>query len=131
MPRPVCVPRASGAGVANGYRRRCDKKDIVIVRRAIPTVQPPSIWPPPIRPPAIWGPVTGRTWRALPVAFLLLFIGCQPSPELLQADQQSCQRGSAAACERLAQARGSDAQENDIAPPVRSRDIVRAILAGM
>ena len=62
---------------------------------------------------------------------VLVLAGCEPAhpPEFLQTLRRNCEQGSAEACLML---NSVDADEDsDISPPIRSREIVQAILAGM
>ncbi len=66
-------------------------------------------------------------------ALLFLLAGCDTAkPNFLEVIQRNCKQGSAEACEMLAAVSPAVTNEDtDIAPPVHSRDIVQAILAGM
>jgi hypothetical protein len=62
---------------------------------------------------------------------LLLLVGCEQAspPNFLQTLRGNCEHGSAEACSML---NTVDPDEDpDISPPIRSREIVQAILAGM
>ena len=62
---------------------------------------------------------------------VLLLAGCQPAPApgFLQTLRRNCDQGSADACSML---NTVDPDEDaDISPPIHSREIVQAILAGM
>ena len=70
----------------------------------------------------------------LPVwaVYLLLLAGCgAPKPNFLEVIQRNCDQGNAEACEMLASLSSAANEDVAIAPPLYSRDIARAILAGM
>lgn len=102
------------------------KEDVIIVRC------PACAFPAPV------SPLPAKRWTACAnrvalTALLFLLAGCGTAkPNFLEVIQRNCQQGSDEACEMLAAVSPAVANEDtDIAPPVHSRDIVQAILAGM
>jgi hypothetical protein len=74
----------------------------------------------------------GLAWRTGCSAVLLLLAGCGSSrPSFLDAIRHNCEQGSAEACALYASVLPEPEQDADIAPPLHSREIVQAILAGM
>ena len=74
----------------------------------------------------------GMAWRIALTAPLILTAGCEARrPNFLEVIQRNCDQGDAEACDMLASVNPASGEDADIAPPVQSREIVEAILAGM
>ena len=71
-------------------------------------------------------------WRIALVAPLILAPGCAAHrPDFLEVIQRNCDQGDVEACDMLASVNPASSGDAEVAPPVRSREIVEAILAGM
>lgn len=86
--------------------------------------------------PVLFGREGKRTasWKWAPLAgsAVLLLVGCASSPpDFFDVLRQDCQRGSAEACSLYSSLQPTVPQDSGIAPPVYSREIAAAILAGM
>ena len=70
--------------------------------------------------------------RAVLLIWLGLAAGCQrPQPDFLTALQRNCEHGGAQACAMLDSIQADASPDTGIDPPLHSREIVQAIVAGM
>ena len=127
MDQPVCERRWKFHSPVADLDLTPAKEDFVTVRCPVWTVQPQ------LPDQGKKNALSRRIARGVALsAVLILLMGCEtPKTGFLQATQRNCLKGSAEACALLASLHPTVEPNANIAPPVRSREIVQAILTGM
>ena len=120
---------------ASDARRRGPAEENVIIVLCPTWILPSSPRQRASRAEPAFGPArswTETAWRIALAAPVILTVGCEARrPDFLEVIQRNCDHGDAEACDMLASVNPPDSGDADIAPPVHSREIVEAILAGM